>query len=482
MEYGWSLPAGYLLNGRYRIIQSLDRDTYSAEDTTLDRSVLLTEYFPVGAYRSETLEVGCFPQDEASYQKGLDNFLRSGSLGAKCIEQSSAILPVFDVFQANSTGYIVEKYIEGVSFEQIVRKEGPISAERMLSWLEPVVKSLAEIHRAGFFHQAIAPDCFLRNTDGVVWLTGFHQDARHFWLESAEEKREFLDTKTVYVPLEAFTSHSWGAYSDIYSLCAVMYDCLSGQRPVHILDRLDDKMEPFPDSGLLEKILNPRQAQVIIKGLSIRPEDRWQSVEEFWSALCGSDTEDFRHKNEEKDAGKGGDAGCKNRNTMRKLFSAIWRFLCKGRGDKKISILHFLIAAAILSVAFAGLIWANLPEPLTPEQERQAMLMELGGFRSGDLSYEFVIPDVPTVWVSGYVGTGTEVTIPEEVNGFPVAGVSLFALKENGLETVYLPDSIAYDPNDFPEGCTVIGGKPKESGGSSLEQQLEEAAKAAETE
>lgn len=218
--------------------------------------------------------------------------------------------------------------------------------------------------------------------------------------------------------------------------------------------------------------MTPRQAGAVIKGLPVRPNDRWHSMEEFYEALCAPErphTEENRRDDE-------------TRPEDRRPPSALRKFLCKGRGPKQISVLHILTAVLILGGAFAGLIWFNRSEPFTPEQERRAMLMEMGGFRLGDLSYAFIVPDLPAVLVSGYVGTDTEVTIPEEANGFPVTGIGIFALKERGLKTVYLPDSITYDPIGFPEGCTVIGGQPEEAGVSSLEQQLAEAAKAAEAE
>lgn len=236
MDDTWNLQAGHLLNGRYSIIRALVQNVYLAEDSTLNRPVLITEYFPRGAYRLETLAVGRLPEDEASYQKGLGDFLQSGMIFAKCIELAPTVPSVLDVFRANATGYIAETYIEGVRLEQIVQEEGSIPAERMVSWLEPAIKSLAEIHRMGFFHRTIALDCFHRSSDGAVWLTSFHRDAIRVWLDSEKEKRAFPDRKTVYAPFEAFTSQGWCASGDVYGLCAVMYDCLTGQRPVHILE------------------------------------------------------------------------------------------------------------------------------------------------------------------------------------------------------------------------------------------------------
>ena len=121
--------------------------------------------------------------------------------------------------------------------------------------------------------------------------------------------------------------------------------------------------------------------------------------------------------------------------------------------------------------------WTHRPEPPTPQEEQWEKLQIIGTFSDGDLTYRTNAIDVPGVWVIGYTGSGTEVTIPEKVLDIPVVGIEPAALTDSGLETVYLPDSIPYDPAAFPSACTVIGGRPKEAGQTNLEQQLNEAAR-----
>lgn len=480
----WSIPVGAMLCDRYRIIQELDKNEYLAEDIMLNRRVIVTEYRPYEARRNEdfSIDIPVFLQD---FRCARTDFLKWGKLLARVMESTIASAPVLDVFEANNTGYIVERYVEGVSLKRLIEEHGAVPVADLMQKLEPIIRDLEMIHRAGAFHGDITPERLIQTADGKVWLTGVHPSRKFLDLLFSIEWICILgDLRSPYVPIEAFTGYPWTGQTsmngrismDVYGLCATIHYCLTGDDIECSYRRGGDDIRHI-EGWALNRCgggvqIADEYEYALEKGLAMWPPDRWSSMEELYEALYSTHC---RHTDEEQHTNK-------DQHTDKKEPSAVWKFLRKGWGAKQVSILHILAAIVIMGGLFAGLCWFNRPEPLSPEQERQATLMELGGFRSGDLSYEFVIPDVPTVWVSGYVGTGTEVTIPEEVNGFPVAGVSLFALKESGLETVYLPDSIAYDPNGFPAGCTVIGGKPKELGGSSLEQQLEEAAKAAETE
>lgn len=477
----WGLPVDTLLCDRYRIVRELNENEYLAEDVMLSRRVVVTEYKPCEARRNADLSISV-PILQRDFQGARTDFLKYGKILAREMEAAIASAPILDVFEANNTGYIIEKYVEGVSLKKLVEDLGPIPIEDLMQKLEPIIRDLGMIHQAGAFHGDITPERLIQTTDGKIWLTGIHP-ARKFLDLSTSITFAWSFLRSPYLPVEAFTRYSWAgdASLDVYSLCATIHYCLTGRDITCALHRDSDSIiherNVIPNSWALNLCgggvqVAEKYEYALEKGLSLWPNERWASMEDLYAALYSPRCQ---HPDEERHTDR-------TQRTDRKDAPAIWKFLCKGRGPKQVSILHILAAVVIMSGLFAGLCWFNRPEPLSPEQERQAMLMELGGFRSGDLSYEFVIPDLPTVWVSGYVGTDTEVTIPEEAEGFPVAGVSIFALKESGLETVYLPDSATYDPNSFPEGCTVIGGKPKESGSSSLEQQLEEMAKAAETE
>lgn len=116
----------------------------------------------------------------------------------------------------------------------------------------------------------------------------------------------------------------------------------------------------------------------------------------------------------------------------------------------------------------------DLLEGLTQEQRA---LMSQGSFSNGDLSYHFPVSGIPTV--TGYVGTGTEVTVPEEVQGFSVRGIEDRAFLGSGLKIIRLPDSLSYDSTYFPAGCTILGGKhtedPPTPGDTKLERQLRKA-------
>ena len=170
---------------------------------------------------------------------------------------------------------------------------------------------------------------------------------------------------------------------------------------------------------------------------------------------------------------------------------SVWRWLTRGRGPKAIAPIHCITAFLALSLVLTGsVLWQRTaaperepnwqpPDLLEGLTREQRTLMSQGSFSDGDLSYHFPVSGIPTVTVTGYVGTGTEVTVPEEVQGFSVRGIEDRAFLGSGLKIIRLPDSLSYDPTYFPAGCTVLGGKSTESrpyeGKTELERQLQKA-------
>jgi TPR repeat protein len=94
-----------------------------------------------------------------------------------------------------------------------------------------------------------------------------------------------------YAPLEQYSSNSRkGSYSDIYSLGAVFYFALTGQKPMDAATRTQETM-PAPKE-LVPDI--PDEANLtIMKAMQLKAENRYQKVDEFMRYLLNEDTEIF---------------------------------------------------------------------------------------------------------------------------------------------------------------------------------------------
>jgi len=279
-----------LQDGRYTIRASLGSGgfgiTYKAWDIHLRRFVAIKEFFPVGiVYRDiyNGHDAQCL-QDPQTFQHGKRRFHREAQTLAKL--DFSHIVKVYDSFEENNTAYIVMEYIKGVTLAEYVEQNGPIPGARLLELFQPLMRDLDTIHKKGMVHRDISPDNIMltEESDSLKLIDfGTAKDLT----PSDGRSRSYSMSHTVvrinYSPIEMFSSAKKQPSADIYSLCATMYFCLTGAEPPSALDRaFDDTLKLPPLSGL-----GRNTEKVILKGMSLKPENRYSSAEELMQALDG---------------------------------------------------------------------------------------------------------------------------------------------------------------------------------------------------
>lgn len=107
---------------------------------------------------------------------------------------------------------------------------------------------------------------------------------------SAAQTNENIILKHGYAPIEQYdVDASCSSYTDVYAMCAVIYHMLTGKRP----PRSDERKDAV-DCGNTDLLLPPSQLgcilpekleAVIMKGLSILPQDRFQTAGELAKSL-----------------------------------------------------------------------------------------------------------------------------------------------------------------------------------------------------
>lgn len=195
------------------------------------------------------------------------------------LDKAREIVRVMDFFSANNTAYLVMEFLEGETLKELVARRGPIPAEELLDLMRPVVAAVGTMHRAGILHRDVSPDNVMVLKDGGVKLMDFGC-ARE--LEGGRTMTVVL--KHGFAPLEQYTGRGQGPWSDVYSLSATLYYCLTGKVPPRAVERSGEADE-LTAPTTLGAVLTPEQERALLKGLAVRTRDRWQSAEEFYGAL-----------------------------------------------------------------------------------------------------------------------------------------------------------------------------------------------------
>ncbi len=288
--YRNALPIGYHL--KQYIIQSVLGDggfgiTYLAKDTDLNALVAIKEYLPndlavreidhtVRAKSSQSLEY---------FTWGLNRFFTEARTLAKFKHYN--IVRVLSYFKAHQTAYIVMEYEQGQSLAKVFKKNQTATEAQIMKILLPLLDALETIHQAGYLHRDIKPDnIYLRQKDNSPVLLDF--GAARYVVDS---RTQLLTTMTTpgYAPFEQYSVESnHGAWSDIYSLGAVLYRLISGKTPIDAIQRFDairrhiaDPLKPAVKIGRNRYSKNFLQA--IDWALKITETERPQNVK-VWRA------------------------------------------------------------------------------------------------------------------------------------------------------------------------------------------------------
>ena len=301
----YCLRKGTRLIGRYTVEGVLGQGgfgiTYLGMDELHKKKVAIKEFFPQGIVTrnieyEDTVTVTLVGEKE-NYDKGKERFLKEAQTMAM-FSKDKGIVKALDFFEINNTAYIVMEYLEGVTLKQYLRENKRIAAEDLVELLVPLIEALDEIHSQGLIHRDISPDNIMVLPDGRIKLMDF--GAARDYTEFGEKSLSIV-LKPGYAPPEQYQTHGvQGPWTDIYSLCATMYKCITGENPPDAIDRLvDDYLKKISAFGI--PVL-PQIEEAIIKGMSVAAKDRYQNVGDFCEDLYGGYEENSEPEAEESQA------------------------------------------------------------------------------------------------------------------------------------------------------------------------------------
>lgn len=282
------LPPRTLLQARYVVGRVLGEGgfgiTYLGWDETLALRVAIKEFLPhyLATRSADRVSVQVHQHEKVGeFAYGLEKFLDEARLLARFADHPG-IVAVRDFFAAHRTGYLVMNYLDGMTFQDyLTRQGGRIGLDQALSILLPVMDTLEEIHAAGLLHRDISPDNLFLPTGKPAKLIDFGAARAALGERSCSLS---VIVKPGYAPEEQYRSRGQqGPWTDLYALGATFYCALTGQRPPPAPDRFyQDTLLPPSALGAL---LPPAAESILLKALAVRAEQRFQAVGEFRAAL-----------------------------------------------------------------------------------------------------------------------------------------------------------------------------------------------------
>ena len=297
------LSDGTLLQGgKYKIVRFISSGgfgcTYEAEHILLKKRVAIKEFFVKDfCNRDETtsqISVG-ITSKTALVNKLKSKFIAEAQ--SLCSLEHPNIVHVFDVFEENGTAYYVMDYIDGLSLNDMVKKDGPMSEQKAVGYIMQVADALKYVHSQNRLHLDIKPGNIMVDENDKAILIDFGA-SKQYDEEGGENTSTLLGKTPGYAPLEQMGNDvvKFLPSTDIYALGATLYKLLTGNTPPSAsLLASGETLDAMPS------FISEGTRNAIIQSMQTNKMKRPQSIGEFEKLLSGDIDESTQIDSEDAD-------------------------------------------------------------------------------------------------------------------------------------------------------------------------------------
>lgn len=265
--------------GRYQIVAPLGEGgmaaVYKAYQPSMERHVAIK----------------VLPRHMATSEEFLNRFRREAKILAQL--QHPNILPVFDYGESEDYPYIVMPFVSSGTLAELMKgRRLPLTQIRRI--ITQIGDALGYAHAHGMIHRDIKPSNVLVDESGNCLLTDFGL-ARMVESSSMITSSGAVMGTPAYMSPEQGSGNTLDHRSDIYSLGIILYEMLTGRVPYSaetpIAVVIKHIQDPLPSIRKIDPSLPESIELIVLKSMAKNPDDRYQTAEEFVTAIQVAITE-----------------------------------------------------------------------------------------------------------------------------------------------------------------------------------------------
>jgi serine/threonine protein kinase len=139
------------------------------------------------------------------------------------------VVPVLDTGEVDGLPFMAQRYIEGMSLDDKLKRDGPLDIQTAVQVCTDVAAGLEALWGAGMVHRDVKPANILLDESGRGYITdfGLAKDTQGSLLTLPGQALGSMD----YMAPEQIRGEPVTAATDIYALGCVMYECMCGHPP-----------------------------------------------------------------------------------------------------------------------------------------------------------------------------------------------------------------------------------------------------------
>ena len=256
--------------------------TYIAYDLQREEKVIVKEYYPSQLCSrvdgGNRIGIRAGGEQKTFYERGLTQFLKE----AKDLYSVSVpfLIPVQDVFTENATAYMVMPYLNGKTLEAAIEEKKRFSITETLALMMPVMDITDRLHQKGILHLNIhLGNIFLVDSGEVILM-----DSGRYSRSFVDAPMETIGENSRYQAPEIRNLHEKIDGSvDVYSICAIMYEMITGTEIEDGASRITKDTVKSPLSRRVKITAN--QDAILMNGLALHSKNRINSVEKLMKSF-----------------------------------------------------------------------------------------------------------------------------------------------------------------------------------------------------
>ncbi|MEN9799135.1 MAG: hypothetical protein RL653_2831 [Pseudomonadota bacterium] len=276
-----TIAAGTVLDGRYEVVRELGEGGMA--------TVYLVRH--LGLHSEHALKV--LNPEHSARQEVRARFLAEGRIQARVRHPN--IVAVTEIVTQPVAGLVMD-YVPGATLGEHLRKKGAFTdlSELTRLFLE-VLEAVGEAHRHGVVHRDLKPENIILGRNSRGQFQARVTDFGVARVTEVDDRRtrfgSHLGTPQYMSPEQIRGAENADPRSDIFSLGAILYEMVTGQVAFSAdsdFNTLQAVMTGtyVPPERLVDG-LPPALGRSIQRALSVRPEERFQTCDEFAAALGG---------------------------------------------------------------------------------------------------------------------------------------------------------------------------------------------------
>jgi len=258
--------------GKYRIVARLGRGgigtVYQAVDETLEREVAIKVLNP-GLTESDLLK----------------RFRAEAITLARLNHPNIATL--YELGQHGDELLMVMEFVRGETFDKLSERVGPMPFERAAHLIAQALDALGHAHGVGIVHRDIKPANLILSESGVVKVMDFGI-ARMVGAEHLTDDGNTMGNPAYMAPEQVMGNEVDGR-ADLYGIGVILFRMLTGHLPfkADTVVAMVEKQVKDPPTPLRQyrAELPAWCEQILDRALAKAPEARYQTADEFRSAL-----------------------------------------------------------------------------------------------------------------------------------------------------------------------------------------------------